>query len=102
MGSGQIISFYTPYFCPMCDADKELLIEVSEALQEEIPFKAPAYRCDKCDQDLEFDEFESTYFAFLSTVKSEPLGPALEETIRQLSAKEKLRSHSSKEADQPA
>jgi hypothetical protein len=100
-GSGQIVSFYTPYFCSMCDADKELLIEVSEALRE-LPFKPPAYRCDRCNQELEFDEFESTYFAFLSSMRSEPLDPALEEMIQQLSAKEKLRNYPTKEAVQPA
>lgn len=96
VGSGQIISFYSPYFCSACDTDKMLLIAVNEALQS-MPFRAPTCRCDQCDHTMEFDDIESSYFAFLSNVKNAPLEAALVEGIKRFSTDMdgKLRARSS-------
>jgi anti-anti-sigma regulatory factor len=82
IGSGTILSFYAPYFCSGCDTEKMLLIETGEALKS-MPFKAPTCRCDQCDHTMDFDDIESSYFAFLSTVNNKPLDPALSDTFGQ-------------------
>jgi anti-anti-sigma regulatory factor len=82
IGSGTILSFYSPYFCSGCDSEKMLLIETEEALKN-LPFRAPTCRCDQCDHTMDFDDIESSYFAFLSTVTRKPLKPALVEMVGQ-------------------
>ncbi len=96
VGTGQILSFYAPYFCSACDTDKMLLIEVGQALKS-VPFSAPTCRCDQCDHTMEFDDIESSYFAFLTTVSSEQLNAGLAEAIKKYStdADGKLRARSS-------
>ena len=96
LGAGSIINFYAPYFCTSCDTDKMLLIDVGEA-QAASPFTAPTCRCDQCDHTMEFDDIESSYFAFLGTVKKISPNPALLEQIFQLGAegRSRLRSRSS-------
>jgi anti-anti-sigma regulatory factor len=95
VGSGTILNFYGPYYCSECDADSMLLIDVDDALKS-LPFKAPTCRCNKCDRTMEFDDIESSYFAFLNTTQRTPPNPALVQTVRRLSpsADTKLRSRS--------
>lgn len=92
VGAGSILSFYAPYYCSACDADKMLLIEVDKALQN-MPFKAPTCRCDQCDHALEFDDIESSYFAFLSTIPKRPANAEHLQALKRLSSSEtKLRA----------
>ena len=102
LGSGSIINFYAPYFCASCDTDKMLLIDVGEA-QAASPFTAPTCRCDQCDHTMEFDDIESSYFAFLGTVKKISPNPALLEQIFQISTegRSRLRSRASSASIQP-
>ncbi len=81
VGSGRILNFYAPYFCSSCDTDKMLLIETKDTLRE-TPFTAPTCRCDQCDHTMEFDDIESSYFAFLGAMKQEELDPAVKELVR--------------------
>ncbi len=72
VGAGSIVNFYCPYFCSKCDGVRVLLlIDVEEALRN-LPFKAPTCRCTNCDFPMEFDEIESSYFAFLEQMKKSP------------------------------
>jgi len=66
-GGGVVKSFFAPYFCPNCDREKVLLVEVAEMGGS--PHKAPTCRCDECDGVMDFDDMEDSYFAFLSTAK---------------------------------
>jgi anti-anti-sigma regulatory factor len=66
-GGGVVKSFFAPYFCPNCDREKVLLVEVAEMVGT--PTKAPTCRCDECDGVMDFDDMEDSYFAFLSTAK---------------------------------
>jgi anti-anti-sigma regulatory factor len=95
VGPGTIVNFYGPYYCPKCDADSMLLINVDEALKS-LPFKAPTCRCNRCDLTMEFDDIESSYFAFLNTMQRPPLEQALAQAVRRLSPSTdtKLRSRS--------
>jgi anti-anti-sigma regulatory factor len=67
-GGGVVKSFFAPYFCPNCDREKVLLVEVAE-LGAGSATKAPTCRCDECDGVMDFDDMEDSYFAFLSTAK---------------------------------
>ena len=82
VGSGAILSFYAPYFCPGCDSEKMLLIKTQEAL-ENLPFRAPTCRCDQCDHTMDFDDIESSYFAFLSAVEAVDPGADVAEAVEQ-------------------
>jgi anti-anti-sigma regulatory factor len=71
-GRGVIKSFYAPYFCLECTAEKRILLapgDVSAALEP------PLRRCDECEQVLEFDDMPEVYFSFL---QGRPPAPDLE------------------------
>ena len=80
LGTGQIVSFYAPYFCASCDSDKMLLVNVEEAAKES-PYRAPTCRCDQCDHTMEFDDIETSYFAFLNNIESPQLPDSLRSAI---------------------
>lgn len=96
-GHGKILSFYAPYFCPPpCESDKMLLVRMEDALRTQ-PFRAPVCRCDECDQLLEFDDLESSYFGFLPAVQPPRVPPEVEQAWRKVSSGDAkpLRSRSS-------
>jgi anti-anti-sigma regulatory factor len=68
VGDGAVKSFYAPYFCPSCDLEKVLLVELDEMAGQDKP-KAPVCRCDECDGVMDFDDMEESYFAFIQTTK---------------------------------
>ncbi len=68
VGDGAVKSFYAPYFCPSCDLEKVLLVELDEMVGQDKP-KAPVCRCDECDGVMDFDDMEESYFAFIQTTK---------------------------------
>lgn len=84
LNKGQIVTFYAPYFCSSCEADKMLLINVDQALKSE-SYQAPVCRCDQCDHTMEFDDIESSYFAFLAATKPPQMTPKLIEQVKELS-----------------
>jgi anti-anti-sigma regulatory factor len=96
VGTGTILSFYAPYFCSSCNSEKMLLIKTEEAVRA-LPFRAPTCRCDQCDHTMQFDDIESSYFAFLSGVKRKPVAAAVAEAITLFSTdtEGKLRSRAS-------
>ncbi|MCD6498188.1 MAG: STAS domain-containing protein [Deltaproteobacteria bacterium] len=65
-GNGIVKSFYAPYFCPACDLEKVLLVDMDDVAGMDEP-KAPICRCDECDGVMDFDDMEESYFAFVST-----------------------------------
>lgn len=68
VGTGAVKSFYAPYFCPSCDLEKVLLVEMEEMVGQDHP-KAPVCRCDECDGVMDFDDMEESYFAFVQTTQ---------------------------------
>jgi anti-anti-sigma regulatory factor len=68
VGDGAVKSFYAPYFCPSCDLEKVLLVELDEMMGQDKP-KAPVCRCDECDGVMDFDDMEESYFAFIQTTR---------------------------------
>lgn len=79
-GNGVVKSFYAPYFCPSCDLEKVLLIEMDEMKAMDTP-KAPVCRCDECDGVMDFDDMEESYFAFVTTARHENVDPQVEEVV---------------------
>jgi anti-anti-sigma regulatory factor len=67
-GNGAVKSFYIPYFCPECDAEKVLLSEAADMGPP--PHEPPTCRCDECDSVMDFDDMPDSYFAFLSGQKT--------------------------------
>lgn len=65
----EIVSFFAPYFCEN-DEEVSRLIVTQEAKQSLQSKEAPALKCDICDQDLEFDAMEESYFLFLDNIKA--------------------------------
>lgn len=91
VGRGGIINFFAPYYCPECDKDKMLLLDVGDALAEE-QFAPPVCRCDECDKKMEFDDVESSYFMFLGSGKlAQPDPEVVEAARRQFASSGKLR-----------
>ncbi len=63
-GQGRVRSFYAPYFCPRCDRQDRRLIAANDVVDAQ-PIRAPEHICDRCQQAMDFDDVEATYFSFL-------------------------------------
>lgn len=97
VGRGKVKSFFAPYFCPRCDNEQLKLLQVEDFADMERP-QAPDVRGDACQQaqcEMEFDDLEDAYFAFLPRntghvvdvgLKSmlEALSPSIRDRIKRL------------------
>lgn len=54
-------SFYAPYYCEECDKEFKIHL-LSDTIRNK---KAPANNCPDCNNELEFDALEASYFNFL-------------------------------------
>jgi anti-anti-sigma regulatory factor len=82
IGSGRIVSFYAPYFCPACGVERAVLLELDDLLTRRVE-TAPKCRCPDCDHLLEFDESEDFFFSFLSWATPEALPSGVGKVLRQ-------------------
>jgi hypothetical protein len=64
IGRGTITSFFAPYHCLTCDHQEEKLLQTAAVLAAAL--EPPAFKCPKCNGELEFDDLPERYFAFLS------------------------------------
>jgi anti-anti-sigma regulatory factor len=71
-GNGVVKSFYVPYFCPECDAEKALLVEATDMGPP--PHQPPTCRCDECDLVMDFDDMLDSYFAFMANQRPVVVG----------------------------
>lgn len=55
-------SFYTNYICSNCDATQKILIDTSTLKPKTLP---PPQTCPSCSTEMETEELEEEYFAFL-------------------------------------
>jgi anti-anti-sigma regulatory factor len=83
IGNGRVQSFYAPYFCARCDLERVWLVELSEMQKQNVP-KAPVCRCDVCGHEMEFDDLEDSYFAFVHAVSATRISGALSEALAQM------------------
>jgi anti-anti-sigma regulatory factor len=83
IGSGTILSFFAPYYCPQCSCDRLVLLNLAEVLAVQPP-KPPICRCNQCDHLLRFDEKEDFFFSFLEWAKAGPINPGVESVLESL------------------
>lgn len=80
LGDALILSFFAPYYCPACDKSEDKLLHVQQfAGMEEA--RAPEFACENCGEALEFDDFEESYFAFVSAMDLSKLDADLQATV---------------------
>lgn len=84
--NGIVKNFYAPYFCPRCKKEKLLRLEARDLAKSAPVGKAPTCRCDECDNVMDFDEMEESYFAFLNNSKKVYGDPSFENTLREIAA----------------
>lgn len=84
-GHGKVVNFYAPYYCPECDLEKVKLIEVSDFKKASKP-SAPSFHwegCEKVQCQMEFDDIEESYFAFVQEIQDYELNEALQNIIQE-------------------
>jgi anti-anti-sigma regulatory factor len=64
-GSAEVLSFYAPLVCPVCDREQDELIEVTPEIVAGLPDHIPDFNCAECATVLELDDIPERYFAFL-------------------------------------
>ena len=87
VGHGMVKSFFTPYFCPRCDLEQLELVQ-GEDFAGTDPIEAPVVRgrnCEEAQCDMEFDDLEAAYFAFLPRSGGARLEPDLHRHLESLS-----------------
>ena len=67
LGKGEIESFYAPYYCE-CGTEENKLINVEDHLKSISNAQAPEFNCNVCDDLMEFDALEESYFQFLTDI----------------------------------
>ncbi len=61
-GSARILSVQAPYVCEACGNEENVLVAVTPGVSPEIG----AMRCRSCGGEMEFDDIQDSYFAFLT------------------------------------
>lgn len=64
LSKAKVVSFYAPYYCE-CRDETNQLIPVDRYKLDLEKGKAPELKCDQCENTLEFDALEESYFMFL-------------------------------------
>jgi anti-anti-sigma regulatory factor len=82
--SGQIVSYFAPFYCDTCDMDKMLLLTVAETKAQR-PYPELTCRCDTCDHLMEFDDLEVSFFSFLGAAEVPQIPPAVLAALEELS-----------------
>lgn len=65
-GNAKIRSFYAPYVCESCNNEEEKLLDVESQFPNGDIQTVPDFRCDECDDLMEFDDLPERYLSFLS------------------------------------
>jgi ABC-type transporter Mla MlaB component/DNA-directed RNA polymerase subunit RPC12/RpoP len=61
-GNARILSVQAPYICEACGNEENILVTVERGVTP----KLGGVRCRSCGGEMEFDDVEDSYFAFLS------------------------------------
>ncbi len=102
VGRGMVKSFFAPYYCAKCDIEQLKLLQVESFAEMPRP-TAPVLRGDGCNEaqcQMEFDDIEDAYFAFLPRNTGqvvddelrrhlESLSPTIRERIKRLDTVER-------------
>ena len=65
-GSAKIASVYGSYECDGCGHNEKILFEAGKNLPEEEDFELTPVSCPKCSEEMEMEELEEEYFAFMA------------------------------------
>lgn len=68
-GAAQVVSVFAPFTCVRCGAHEAVLLDVT-AGRKALPL--PSVRCPRCQEPMEFDDIEESYFAFLDAAAVRP------------------------------
>lgn len=94
VGSAMVRSFFAPYYCAHCDLEVLCLLQVEDFAGQTTPVapkpgdpRAPGVECPRRTPhcDLEFDDIEAAYFAFLPRDAGHTVDPALLAHVEALS-----------------
>jgi anti-anti-sigma regulatory factor len=94
VGSAMVRSFFAPYYCASCDLEVLCLLQVEDFAGQAQPRaprpgdpRTPNVQCPRHTPqcDLEFDDIEEAYFAFLPRDAGNTVDPALASHIEALS-----------------
>ncbi len=64
-GNAKVKSVYAAYDCENCGNKENKLFEAGKNLPEDGNFEFPPVHCSKCKHEMEMEELEDEYFAFL-------------------------------------
>jgi anti-anti-sigma regulatory factor len=64
-GSADVESFYAPFLCDDCAAERSLVLAVAPNLEALRSRKVPAQKCPDCGGTMRFDDFPNRYLLFL-------------------------------------
>lgn len=106
-GKGHVKSFFAPYYCGKCDKEQLKLLQVEGFAGNTHP-RAPDCRADACQNvpcELQFDDIEDSYFAFLPRSGGkvtddklprliEGLSPSIKDRIKRLDTVEQVSGES--------
>jgi hypothetical protein len=65
-GAAKVRSFYAPYICEACNNEEEKLLDVQSQFPGGDIGQVPDFRCESCNQLMEFDDLPERYLSFLS------------------------------------
>lgn len=65
-GDANIRSFYAPYVCENCNNEEEKLLDVASQFPDGDISLVPDFRCEACNELMEFDDLPERYLSFLS------------------------------------
>ncbi|NRA66414.1 MAG: hypothetical protein HRU19_18145 [Pseudobacteriovorax sp.] len=66
-GNAEIASVYGDYVCDECGFEKTILFRRGENLPKGIDSELPKIDCEQCKSEMELEELEEEYFAFLES-----------------------------------
>ena len=65
--NARVESFFVPYYCASCGADKAILYEVPPSVKTPADLKIKeSLTCSACAKDMQFDVVKERYFNFIS------------------------------------
>jgi hypothetical protein len=62
VGSARVLSVQAPYVCPGCGKEESVVVDVTAGKTVALA----AVKCSSCQEEMEFDDLEDSYFAFLN------------------------------------
>ena len=87
VGTGMVKSFFAPFYCPKCDIEQQKLLQVEDFASMTRPV-APGARGDGCNEaqcQMEFDDIEEAYFAFIPRNTGSVVDQKLQKHVESLS-----------------